>query len=372
MQNEKIGFGESLCILLIVTLSHLILTLPKSIIESQGSSSILNVIYISFLAFLIVFIINKLYKNFKGQDILDVSKFVFGKPFRFILGIVFIVYYMFIASLLIRNTSENIKTMYFQSTPIPYITLFLLFAAGFINKLGPKTVIKCNLIIVPGIVFILILLFLLSSNNFSFERIFPVFGYGIKNLFLNGSGNIYAFGSITFLFFIMPLLKNYNEFHKISYWYIALSSLFIFLTITALTLIFPIEIASGSNIPVYTQTRQLAIGDFIQRADAFFVLIWILTILSYLSIILAFILLIFKKITNINNQTAVSNCFLTILLGVSLLYTNIVQIRSLQSTVYKYSVLILVFGISTFILIAGNIKHFLLKKRKGENQLAKE
>lgn len=372
MQNEKIGFGEALCILLIVTLSHLILTLPKSIIESQGSSSILNVIYISLLALLTVFILSKLYRNFKGQDILDISSFVFGKPFKFILGIVFIIYYMFIASLLIRNTSENIKTMYFQNTPIPYITLFLLLAAGFINKMGPKTVIKCNLIIVPSIVILLTLLFLISSNNLVIERIFPVFGYGIKNLFLNGAGNLYAFSSISFLFFIMPLLKNYNGFSKISYWYVALSSLFIFLTITALSLIFPLEIASGSNIPIYIQMRQITIGDFIQRTDAFFVLIWILTILSYLSIMLAFILLIFKKITNIHNQAAVSNCFLVILLGISLLYTNIVQIRSLQATTYKYTVLILVFGISTFILIVGNIKRILLDKKKGEFNLEKK
>lgn len=238
--------------------------------------------------------------------------------------------------------------------------------------MGPKTVIKCNLIIVPSIVIILIVLFLISSNNFVIERIFPVFGYGLKNLFLNGSKNLYAFSSISFLFFIMPLLKNYKSFSKISYWYIALSSLFVFLTITALILIFPIEIAAGSNVPIYMQMRQITIGNFIQRTDAFFVLIWILTILSYLSIILAFILLIFKKITNINNQTAVSNCFLSILLGVSLLYTNIVQIRSLQSTTYKYAVLILVFGISTLILIAGNIKQVLLNKKEGEFKFEKK
>lgn len=372
MENGKIGFGEALCIVLIVTLSHLILTLPKSIIESQGSSSILNVIYVFFIALIVISIITKLYKNFKGQDILDISGFVFGKAFKFILGFIFIIYYMFVASLLIRNTSENIKTMYFQDTPIPYITLFLLLAAGFINSLGPKTVIKCNLIIVPAIVIILFLLFLISSNNFIFERAFPILGYGAKNTFLNGLENLYAFSSISFLFFIMPLLKNYNSFNKISYWYVALSGLFIFLTIATLTLTFPIEIASGSNIPIYTQTRQITIGDFIQRTDAFFVLIWILTILSYLSIMLAFILIIFKRITNIKNQSAVSNCFLFILLGISLLYTNVVQIRFLQSTVYKYSVLILVFGVSIFILLSANIRRLIINKKKGEISIEKK
>lgn len=366
MENEKIGFGEALCVLIIVTLSHLILTLPKTIIESQGSSSILNVIYISFIVLLFIFIVTKLYKNFRGLDILDVSSFVFGKWFKFILGLIYIVYFMFVSSLLIRNTADNIKTMYFPDTPIPYIILFLLVAAGFINKLGAKTVIKCNLIIVPGIIIALLLLFLFSSSNFIFERAFPVLGYGANNVFLNGLVNIYSFSSIAFLFFIMPLLKNSNSFNKISYWYTGLASLFIFLTITALTLTFPLEIASGSNIPIYMQARQIAIGNFIQRADAFFVLIWILTILSYLSIILAFILIIFKKITNIQNKSAVSNCFLGILLGISLLYSNTIQIRFLQSHVYKNIVIVLVFIFNILLLIIANIKFIITNKKKGE------
>ena len=212
MNNEKIGFGEALCILIIVTLSHLILTLPKTIIQSQGSSSILNIMYVSIVVLIIVFFITRLYKNFKGEDILDISGFLFGKWFKFIIGTIFIAYYIFAASLLVRNTSENLKTMYFHNTPIPFIALFLLLAAGFINRLSPKAVIKCNLIIVPSIIVVLVLLFLANSKNLSFTQIFPILGYGAKNTFVNGLSNIYAFSSVSFLFLIMPLLKDYKRF----------------------------------------------------------------------------------------------------------------------------------------------------------------
>ena len=366
MKNEKIGFSEALCILLIITISHLVLTLPKTLLGSQGSGALLNIIYVSILALLFIFILMKLYKNFKGLDILDISNFLFGKTFKFILGLAFIIYFMFVASLLIRNVSENIKTMYFQNTPIPFIMLFLLLAAGFINKLGIKTVIKCNLIIVPCITILLLLLISVNSVNFVTERIFPVFGYGIKNLFINGSSNIYAFGSIAFLFFLMPLLNSYEKFNKISYWYIGLASLLTILALASLQLTFPLEIASGSNIPIYIQTRQISLGAFIQRTDVFFVLVWILTVLSYLSIILAFILLIFKKITNIEDKSAISNCFLAILFGIGLLYPNILEARFLQSTVYKYFMLILVFGISFLVLALSNIKRIIINKKKGE------
>ena len=212
MNNEKIGFGEALCILIIVTLSHLILTLPKTIIQSQGSSSILNIMYVSIIVLIIIFFITKLYKNFRGKDILDISSFLLGRWFKFIIGLAFISYYIFAASLLVSNTSENLKTMYFHNTPISFIVLFILLAAGFINKLGPKAVIKCNLIIVPPIIVILVLIFLANSSNLSFTQIFPILGYGAKNTFVNGLSNIYAFSSISFLFLIMPLLKDYKRF----------------------------------------------------------------------------------------------------------------------------------------------------------------
>ena len=212
MNNEKIGFGEALCILIIVTLSHLILTLPTTIIQSQGSSSILNIMYVSIIVLIIIFFITKLYKNFRGKDILDISSFLLGRGFKFIIGLAFIAYYIFAASLLVSNTSENLKTMYFHNTPISFIVLFLLLAAGFINKLGPKAVIKCNLIIVPPIIVILVLIFLANSRNLSFTQVFPILGYGAKNTFVNGLSNIYAFSSISFLFLIMPLLKDYKRF----------------------------------------------------------------------------------------------------------------------------------------------------------------
>ena len=61
MEKNKIGFGEALCILLIVVLSHIILTFPKTIIESQGTGSLLNIIYLTVFGFTTVKLITTLF-----------------------------------------------------------------------------------------------------------------------------------------------------------------------------------------------------------------------------------------------------------------------------------------------------------------------
>lgn len=354
--NNKIGFMEALSVSLIVVFAHLILLLPKIIIEDQGTGSIINVIYVTLLALFAVYILNILYKKFKGMDILDISNFLFGKKFRFIVGIIFIVHAIFVSSLLLRNTAENLKTTYFQNTPTPYIAFFMLVGVAYLNKFSLKTIIKCNLIIVPLIAVSFITLFALSSENFVWERVFPILGNGVENIFLNGSANIFCFGSIFFLLLIMPYLKDYNQFKKLSYTSILVSSFFILTTILGILLIFPLNVASTSNIPLYMQTRTLTFGKLLQRLDALFILIWDLNILSYLSIVVGFVVSIFKKITNIQTSKTISYTFVTILLGASLVYKNIIETRLLDSNWYKNFTLIIVFGMGFLILILANIK----------------
>ena len=360
--NNKIGFMEALGILLIVVFAHLILLLPKIIIEDQGTGSIINIIYVTLLALFAIYILNLLYKNFKGMDILDVSSFLFGKKFKFIVGIILIAHAIFVASLLLRNTAENLKTTYFQNTPTPYIAFFMLVGVAYLNRFSLKTIIKCNLIFVPLIAVSFIVLFILSADNFVFERIFPILGYGAEKVFLTGSANIFCFGNIFFLLLIMPYLKDYNQFKKLSYISIILSSFFILITILGILLIFPLNVASTSNIPLYMQTRTLTFGKLLQRLDALFILIWDLNILSYLSIIIGFVVSIFKRITNIETSKTISYTFAVILLGASLVYKNIIETRLLDSNWYKNFTLIIVFGLGFTILLLANIKKNINKK----------
>lgn len=366
--NIKIGFSESLYIILTIVLSHLTLLLPKIIIQSQGSATIINIIYVTLLALFLVFILNKLYKNFKGMDILDISGYLFGKTFKFIIGLIIIICFIFITSLLLRLTAENLKTMYFQNTPTPYIVFFILLAVGFINRYSLKSVIKCNLIIAPLIIISFIALLALSSSNFVIERIFPILGYGTKNTFLIGSSNLFCFGNLAFLFLLMPYLKDYNQFNKLSYTSVITTGLLLLFIIGSILLLFPIPIIANSNLPLYLQTRTIVLGKVIQRIDALFILIWNLSILSYCSITTGFSISIFKKITNIQSKSTIIYTFVSILLGASLVYSNIVQAKRVEAEGYKYITLSVTFAFSFIILILANIKKkfFKSERLKGE------
>ena len=50
MSKSKIGTMEAIMLVLTVTVIHTILSLPHNILSSQKSASILNLIYVSFIA----------------------------------------------------------------------------------------------------------------------------------------------------------------------------------------------------------------------------------------------------------------------------------------------------------------------------------
>lgn len=64
MAEHKIGNIEAIALILTVMINHIILNLPKEIIHSTSSGAIINVLFITLIAFALVYLIGQLLKNF--------------------------------------------------------------------------------------------------------------------------------------------------------------------------------------------------------------------------------------------------------------------------------------------------------------------
>ena len=142
MDSKKIGLIEAKKIVCIVTITNVLLNAPKNILKTTGSGAILNVIYITFLALALGYIIYLLFRNFQNSDILDVGEFLAGNWLKVILGIFFILFLLFYASTVLRDIGENLKIIYFHHVNISYILLLFILSIAIVNFFGFK--IKTN------------------------------------------------------------------------------------------------------------------------------------------------------------------------------------------------------------------------------------
>ena len=121
--NQKLGKIEAIALGLTVISNNIIFNIPTIIFNSCGSGSWLNTIYISVLALIFILIFLKLIKPFPGQDIIDISKKVGGKPLKYIISVLYIVLFLSFSAVCLRYFSSNLRLIYYSSYNVLFIML---------------------------------------------------------------------------------------------------------------------------------------------------------------------------------------------------------------------------------------------------------
>lgn len=363
MEIKQISNFQAIALILIIVTNHLILGTPRTLIAETGTGTILNMIYVFILAILLVFIITKLFSNFNGKDIIDISEFLGGKVLKVIVGIVFIIYFLVILSTTVRVIVQDLEIIYFQNISVYVLTLAILASIVFVYKYGSLAVVKCNSIIAPIVGIAILIIAFSNVQDFSLDRLFPILGFGAKETFITGASNIFAYSGLAILYFIMPMLKDSKNFKKVSIVSTILVGILIVGSVSSLVLSFPFIENINEISSLYVESRDISYWQVFQRIDGLFVFSWILALLSYISVVLFIIVVIFRKLTNAKKEFPVVLAFATITYVTTLIPNNIAMIRFLEDIVFKYTNIIVAIFLSLIVLIFANIKYKIVNRK---------
>ena len=176
MNNTKIGALESILIILLALVSHTVLSLPKTLIENTKSSILLNLVFVTVIVLVFVYLMYRLFKKFPGMDILDVSEFLGGRVLKVVIGTIFISYFLVSYSIFLRNFCECLKIIYYPSTDIIYVIIFFVFAVCLVNNLEFNASIRTTVFIMPAVLLSIFFLFFANFRSFIPQRIYPILG----------------------------------------------------------------------------------------------------------------------------------------------------------------------------------------------------
>lgn len=361
MENTKIGNKEAIVLLITITFNHIIMNISKSIIDSTGSASLINIIYIGLISVIFTTIICHFLNKFPTWDLIDISEYLGGKFLKWIIGLLFIGYFIFFAGNLLNMFSACLEIIYFQLVKTKYVIALFVIAAVLCSIMKHNAIFRSTFIIFPFLIISTLFLFIGDFRYYIFEKIYPLLGNGTYSTFIIGLSNMFAFQGLAYIYFMPPKLKEPTQLKNISITSIILSCIFILINVSVILFMFNGFVETDELLPLYSAVKYIEFGSFLQKLDSTFVLIWITTFISYLSITLKFSSDIFKKLANIEN----ANIF-TYLLGIVLFFIGIWQKNYafstfLTNTVYKYAFFILIIGISLFILTSATLKQKIRK-----------
>ena len=358
---QKIGKFEAIALIVMISMNQIFLNLSNIVIVNTGSSAWINVIIISIVAILFCLLISKLFKPFPAHDIVDISEYLGKKILKTIVGILYILFFIFISSVILRYLTNSLKLIYFEKSPLTFLLILFLIPVIFAVRLGIKPISRVNLIFIPIVLISMLIILFSTAKDFVPQRIFPILGFGANETFLIGLNNIFTFSAFAYLYFLIPLLKNPDDFKKVALSSIIISAIYIFLSVICLIMMFPFIAFTDEILSIYLLTRLIEFGKFFQRVDAIFILIWILSAFSFLSITIEFANRILKKLLNLKTHKEMAYSICAIIFSLALAFANFSTIKFIQNELLRYFVIALVFIISLIILVLANLK---LKKEK--------
>lgn len=365
---EKIGRFEAITLLITLIANNIIFNISSMVLHSTGTGAWVNIIYLSVISIIFILIVSSLFKSFSNSDIVDVSEYLGGKFFKFTIAILYIIFFIVFSALCLRYFSNSLQLIYFKYNPLIFIMLLFVIPVIISNKSGLKAIVGVTRLSFPFTFFGIIILMFAASNDFVWQYLFPAFGYGTKSIFLNGLGNLFAFNVIIYLFLLKPMLKEEKHFKAISIISVVVCGIYILMSIISLLMTFPFIIETDEMFSIYLLTRLVSFGNFLQRVDAIFILLWIFIFLTFLSFNFYCILKLFKKMFNISNSSELSYSLASLIIGLALAFKDIHTVKYVFRNYLKLYAVILIFVISFIVLLLAYLKK---KRSRGKDMIRK-
>ncbi len=356
MESTKIGNKEAIALIVTIVFNNIIMNVTKALIDVSSSASLINVLYIGIISIIFTCIICYFLNKFPTLDIVDISEYLGGKILKWIIGILFVAYFIFFAGILLQMFVSCLEIMYFQLVKVNYMVALFIICAVISCNMKHNAVYRANLIIFPLLVISTLFLFVADFRYMVVEKMYPILGNGWYATFIAGLSNLFAFQGLAYIYFIPPKLKEPTQLKKIAITSIVLSCILLLICVAIILFMFNGFVETDELLPLYSAVKYIEFGSFFQKSDSAFVLIWIICFASYLSITLKFSSNILIKLTKFENEN-----FFNLLLCISLFFIGIWQKKYaltifFTDTIYKYSFFILVVGISFCILLFATMK----------------
>lgn len=286
IKEGKFGLQEAVSLITITISSKVFFTSPSLIADFLGTSGWYMTLISASTAAVGFTFIYFLLKRFPGKNIVEIFNIALGRYAGFVFSGFLALLMMDSAASETREFAEVLKVYTLPLSPVHYILLIFIAGVTVLCYLGLESIARLARLFAYILLAGLIMVIVLSWENFSFHRIHPIFGYGIAPTVYHGAMRSSVYREVIILAVIAGSLQGTKYIKKAGYISLMLSGIIISASLLAFTLTFPYYTASEITSPMYQMTTLISYGRFIQRVDPVFLLVWIIS--AFISVIAIF------------------------------------------------------------------------------------
>ncbi|AEY65776.1 GerAB/ArcD/ProY family transporter [Clostridium sp. BNL1100] len=299
--NEGFGSWEAICLLINMIFVQVILYFPKDAAGMGGSAGWIIPIAVTIIAYIYFAIATGFYRQHGNLDLLEISEKSAGRIFKIIVGLLAALLLILLEVSLLGEYAHSLKIVSLDKSPLAYILIFFVLGMAAAAYYGIEVVARISAFIVPICVIGFILITIGVIPEYSTDNLFPILGKGIDSVINGSTVSLHIFSPLLLIFFMIPFFKRRNL-NRVGYLSITISGLIMFWSTLSFLLTYPYEMAVDKKIPIYQMARLIEIGDYIQRVESVFVLVFSLSSILYMGALFTFIIHIIAKTLDLDRH----------------------------------------------------------------------
>jgi len=167
-----------------------------------------------------------------SKTLVEMLKDAFGRCLGSAVAVLYIWYFIHLASLVLRNFGEYLVTAIFPETPIIFVIICFALVIAYAVKSGLEVIARMSEVFVPFVPFMLVFIFLLLLSQMHLNYLFPFLEKGFKPVIKSAFAVLsFPFGETVCFLMIFPHLNKRNNLVKIAYLSLAIMGFIILSTV---------------------------------------------------------------------------------------------------------------------------------------------
>ncbi|RBP95929.1 spore germination protein KB [Cytobacillus firmus] len=219
----------------------------------------------------------RLYKQYPSLPLTEYVKKILGKYLGSIISYLYIIYFIYIASRVLRDIEELLISSPYAKTSIITLGICMVFALIYAVNLGLEVFARAGVICfaIISVTLFLIIIFYVISDLIHAENLRPVLANGwkpiIKEIF--PVNMTVPYGELVLFSMIFPLIKRETKIMKTGSMAIGFVGLYLTINTIVLICILGADLLDRSAFPALAAVGYIQIAGFIQRLDPLIILL---------------------------------------------------------------------------------------------------
>lgn len=274
MESGKIS-PVQLALLMNPAVSATVLLLVPSITAKHAHQDLwLSPILASLIGFFTVFIAYQLNKLFPNETIIQYSEHILGKVLGKLLGVIFLLFYLHITGIIVREYGEFVSGTSLFHTPMVVIIGTMVLVCSFAVRGGLEVMGRSAEIIVPVVILLYVLIFILLIKDLEVKNLFPVLEKGIKPSIMGSIVPQSWFSEFILISFFLPYVKTRKK--GMQWAMISVLSVMVLMVLTnIMNLLLFGKLTASLTYPVMVAARYISIAEFLEHLESIVMAIWI-------------------------------------------------------------------------------------------------